>query len=227
MRNYIYIIALFVTLPAISCKKQTEPSPVADFGFSLFEVYEGDTLVFLNSSKNVSVSFWEMPALNWKSEEFQPQYVFTDAGLYQVNLLVKNGDGLTDSKSLNVNVKPDSIYRLSGNSKKVWIVKSIIYNGNELQTQPCQMDDEFIVFHNQADTCNLTEGTDTCANGTYLFDLPATSQWRYNSAGTFEFALTAFGSPINLNFDIKYLSKDSFAGYDAINSVSFRLARKK
>jgi PKD repeat protein len=227
MRINNFILLVLTAVLGFSCKKQTEPAPVADFGFSLFEVHEGDTLVFLNTSKNVAASFWEMPSLNWKSQEFQPKYIFTEAGLYQVNLTVKNGDGLSDSKSLNVNVKPDSIYRLSGNSKKVWIVRSIIYNGNELQTQSCQMDDEFIVFHNSADTCNLTQGTDTCASGTYLFDLPATSQWRYNPAGTFEFALTAFGSPINLNFGIKYLSKDSFAGYDPINGVSFRLARKK
>lgn len=222
-------LAVFILSSVICCKDKTEALPVANFSWSKTSFHEGDTLQFINSSSNASSVLWTSTYRNWSSTEYSPQLVIDSAGQYTFTLKTTNGDGKTNSKSLDITVLPDTIFRLSNNSKKVWIVQSIMYNGSEMLNENCQKDDEFIVFRNGIkDTCNITEGKETCPDGTYIFELPASSDWRYDSKSkSFDFALTAFGTPINLNFSAQKCTRDTFEGTDAINGVSIRLIKKK
>lgn len=184
-------------------------------------------MVFVNQSVNSKTFFWNIPALNFTSTDKNPSVVFTEAGTFEVYLTCKNGDGKEAAGKIGVDVLPDTIYRLSNKSKKVWIVKSIIYGGNEILTQGCQKDDEFTVYKASPDTCIMTEGNIKCPPGTYIFELPTSSQWRYNSKNkAFEFGLVASGSPINLSFEITELTNQVFKGIDKMNGVSIVLERK-
>lgn len=224
-----FSLLLFLLSSVISCKDKTEGLPVANFSLSDNSFKEGDTLQFVNSSDNASRFLWTSTYKNWSSTESNPQLILDSAGHYTITLKATNGDSKTNSKSLDLIVMPDTIFRLSNNSKKVWIVQSIMYNGSEMLNENCQKDDEFIVFRNGIkDTCNITEGKETCPDGTYIFELPASSDWRFDSKSkSFDFALTAFGTPINLNFSVQKCTRDTFEGMDAVNGVSIRLIKKK
>lgn len=226
--SIIALSTLMVLVIWSGCKSKVEGKPEAAFSPSKAEIREGDTITFINSSKNGSVFTWQIAPNGWSYIGEEATFIFTDAGSYDINLTAKNGDGLSDTKKQTITVLPDSIFRLSNRRSKTWTIRSILYNGNELLTENCQQDDEFIVYRNAADTCQITEGRDTCPDGTYIFALPATSQWRFNSENSsFEFALTAFGSPINLSFGVKYLTRDSFYGFDADNNVHLKMGRKR
>jgi hypothetical protein len=213
-----------IALAFYGCKTKEEPLPEVKLSVSSALIFEGDTIQFINESKNSNYYVWKIPALNFTSNEVSPKYTFRLAGKYELYLKARNGDGQEAEKILNIEVLPDSVYRLSNHGKKLWMVKSIIYSGSEVLTQSCQKDDEFTVYYGQSDTCVLTEGKNKCSAGTYIFDLPATSAWRFNSKKkAFEFSLTAFGSPIALSFVATELTHTSFKGKDALNDVSITL----
>lgn len=221
---FIILISLVGLLLSSSCKTKEEALPNAMFSLSFETVREGDTLIVKNESTNYRSSLWEVKSIGFQSKDELPTIVFKQAGSYELSLTCYNGDNRESVFTKSITVLPDTVYRLSNNWQKKWIVRSIIYGGNEMLKDSCQKDDEFTVFHNDADTCTLTEGKNSCAPGTYIFDLPATSQWRFNSnLKAFEFALFAFGSPINLSFNIKELSHTIFKGTDVANGVSIWL----
>ncbi len=221
-----WILLVAVVAIASQCKTKEEPTPVIQVTLNN-TLSEGDTLAFMNKTNNASKHEWRCDSLQWSSTEASPTLIVTKAGNYDFTYKATNGDGLSDEEKFTVTVLPDSIYRLSNNGKKVWIVKSITYAGSEMLTNTCQKDDEFTVFKGLSDTCTLTQGTDTCAPGTYIFTLPATSSWRWVPAKkAFEFSLVAFGSPVNLSFTTTELTSTTFKGNDAVNSVSIHMERK-
>jgi len=228
MKQKIQWLILLVAVGFVmQCKTKEEPSPVVKVTITSDVINEGDTLIFVNATNNVSKHEWRCDSLQWTSSEASPSLVLTKAGIYDFTYKASNGDGQSDEKKFNITVLPDSIYRLSSNGKKVWIVKSITYAGSEMLTNTCQKDDEFTVFKGLSDTCTLTQGNDTCAPGTYIFTLPATSSWRWVPAKkAFEFSLVAFGSPVNLSFTTTELTSTTFKGNDAVNAVSIHMERK-
>lgn len=231
MKKYILITVsaalLFGIVATEACKKKEEAAPTASFSLSSATIYEGDTVTITNGSTHAKTYAWSITGSSWTSTEANPVLYPDSAGTFPLNLTVTNGDGKTASASLNMVVLPDTIYRLSGNSKKVWWVKSIKYGGSELLTQSCQNDDEFTVFKVKSgqDTCLLTEGATKCPSGTYIFTLPASSMWRV-SKGKFEFALSVAGTPFNLSFTMDKCTLREFEGTDATNGVIIKLARK-
>lgn len=226
-RFFILSSAFWLVVMAGSCKVEEEPIPTIKTGTYRAVNSEGDTVVFSNSTSHASAYEWNIPDLGYTSTEKEPSIVVTEAGSYTVYLKAFNGDGAFAESSMQLEILPDSVYRLSRNSVKVWIVKSILYGGNEMLTQPCQKDDEFTVYHGTADTCTMTEGTNTCPAGTYIFELPASSEWRFKSSTkSFEFSLNAFGSPVNLSFVTQELTHQTFRGIDNANGVSITLEAK-
>lgn len=217
--------AFIIFLQAVTaCKTSEEPEAVARFAFMRDTLAEGDTLFLSNQSEHARSYMWSIPAMNYSSSEESPFIVLENAGKFDLTLVCKNGDGRTNSATRTFEVLPDTIYRLSRNSVKKWNVKSITMSGSEMLTEPCQKDDEFTVYHDDADTCTLTEGVDKCPSGTYLLDLPASSPWRFNSKkGAFEFALMAFGSTINVSVEISELTHTVFKGTDKVNKISIWL----
>lgn len=228
MKQKIQWLILLVAVGFVmQCKTKEEPSPVVKVTITSDVINEGDTLIFVNATNNVSKHEWRCDSLQWTSSEASPSLILTKAGIYDFTYRASNGDGQNDEKKFNITVLPDSIYRLSSNGKKVWIVKSITYAGSEMLTSTCQKDDEFTVFKGLSDTCALTQGNDTCAPGTYIFTLPATSSWRWvPSKKAFEFSLVAFGSPVNLSFTTTELTSTTFKGNDAVNAVTIHMERK-
>ncbi len=228
MKQKIQWLILLVAVGFVmQCKTKEEPSPVIKVTITSDVINEGDTLIFVNATNNVSKHEWRCDSLQWTSSEASPSLILTKAGIFDFTYKAINGDGQSDDKKFNITVLPDSIYRLSSNGKKVWIVKSITYGGSEMLTNTCQKDDEFTVFKGLSDTCTLTQGKDTCTPGTYIFTLPATSSWRWVSAKkAFEFSLVAFGSPVNLSFTTTELTSTTFKGNDAVNAVSIHMERK-
>lgn len=222
-----FIITAILLLQFQSCKTKEEAAPDIKIGAVQLLINEGDTLLFTNNSTHVSKSNWSCDKLGFSSTELAPTLVIKDSGVYQFHYAGTNGDGISNSADLQITVLPDTVFRLSNNGTKIWIIQSIIYNNTEMVTNNCQKDDEFTVYHGSSDTCTLTNGKDTCPPGTYIFELPATSQWRWNSArNTFEFALTAFGSPVNLSFKPKTCTRQTFDGEDAFNGVRIKLQEK-
>jgi hypothetical protein len=217
MKQKIQWLILLVAVGFVmQCKTKEEPSPVIKVTITSDVINEGDTLIFVNATNNVSKHEWRCDSLQWTSSEASPSLILTKAGIFDFTYKAINGDGQSDDKKFNITVLPDSIYRLSSNGKKVWIVKSITYGGSEMLTNTCQKD-----------TCTLTQGKDTCTPGTYIFTLPATSSWRWVSAKkAFEFSLVAFGSPVNLSFTTTELTSTTFKGIDAVNAVSIHMERK-
>lgn len=222
-----FIIALGLILFIVQCKTKEEGAPEISISVLSSTIEEGDTLVFQNNSKNVSTSSWVCEKLKFTSTSFAPSIVIADSGTYDFTYTGANGDGVSKSQMMTITVLPDTAYRLSNNTKKIWIIKSIIYNGTEMVNTDCMKDDEFTVYKGTTDTCTITHGKDTCAPGTYIFDLPATSGWRWNTkTSKFEFALYAFGSPVNLSFKPEICTKAEFKGTDAINNVKITLNAK-
>lgn len=233
MKKYIVLacsIALGTSiLMTEACKKKkTEASPTADFSISSATLNEGDTLIITNKSANAASYNWKLSGTSWVSTQANPMLIVDSAGTFSLNLDTRNGDGKTASHSMNITVQPDTVFRLSANSKKTWHVTSILYNGSEMLSASCQKDDELIVWKTPStttDTCQLTEGNDKCPPNTYYFDLPTTSQWRVNKSA-FEFSLVILGSPVLLSFNIVKCTKWEFEGYDATNKVTFKMVKK-
>lgn len=226
LKNH-FISALCLILLFVQCKTKEEGAPELSISVLSSTIGEGDTLVFQNQSKNVSTSSWVCEKLQFASTLFAPSIVIADSGTYDFTYTGVNGDGVSKTQSLKINVIPDTIFRLSNNTKKIWIIKSIIYNGTEMVNTDCMKDDEFTVYKGTTDTCTITHGKDTCAPGTYIFELPATSEWRWNTKiSKFEFALYAFGSPVNLSFNPEICTRSEFKGTDAINNVKITLNSK-
>ncbi len=211
-----------------ACKKKEEAAPVADFTVNSTSINEGDSLILTNKSSNGKSYKWSYSGSSWSSTDASTYFVVDSAGTFSLTLEAKNGDGKSSTKKMDITVLPDTVWRMSNNGKKIWIVKSIKLNGVEQLANSCQQDDEFIVYKTpltSTDTCQITEGTTKCPSGTYLFTLPASSAWRLNK-GKFEFALTAFGSPVNLSFAISKCTRREFEGADGVNNVTIKLAEK-
>jgi PKD repeat protein len=232
MKKKLILIAITIVVTGIlmtnACKKKSEPAPVADFGLNLLKIYEGDTIVFTNKSTNSKSFKWSYSGSKWTSTDANPSMVVDSAGSFKVMLEATNGDGKTNTKSMDIQVMPDTIWRISGNKKKEWWTKSISYNGSEMLTASCQLDDEFTVFkyaNSANDSCLLTEGTNKCPSGTYLITLPTSSKWRLYK-GKFEFALSVLGTPFNLSFDLTKCTNYELQGVDNVNKVSIRLVKK-
>lgn len=226
--KYLIGVAILIAFGSEACKTKDEPAPIVKIAVSNVTISEGDTVIFLNTTEHATKHEWRCDSLGFSSNLAAPIIVITKSGTYDFLYTATNGDGKTSNGKLTLAVTADTIYRLSNNTQKIWIVKSLKYNGNEMVTSSCQFDDEFTVYKAAQDSCTLTHGKDTCPTGTYLFELPATSQWRWNSnKGTFEFALVAFGSPINLAFKPSVCTTSLFEGADVTNGVSIKLALKK
>jgi len=232
MKNRILYLLLasfaagFVLIEA--CKKKSEPTPDTNFAMSAISVSEGDTVLFTNKTTNGKTYNWSYSGSKWTSGETNPMLIVDSAGSFMVTLEAANGDGKKSSKSIGLTVMPDTVFRMSANKKKVWIVTSISYNGIEQLNVTCQKDDEFVVVKSTLaanDTCTLNEGVNKCPAGTYLLTLPTTSNWRFKKS-KFEFALSLLGSPINLSFAINKCTNQEFEGTDAVNSIVIKMKKK-
>ncbi|MBL7811501.1 MAG: hypothetical protein JNL57_04705 [Bacteroidetes bacterium] len=219
----ITFIGVLVTF--IACRKT--PDPVADFALNTLNPKEGEVVLCTQRSKNASQYEWRTDNGSFSSNEAQPAIHFDLPGSCKLTLTVKNKDGKAAVKSVDVVVLPDTIWRLSNNDKKVWHIRSIVYAGNELLTEDCQNDDEFICYKTGADTFQITEGSKKCPDGSYPFAMPGSGQWKFDTKKrALQFALVAFGSPINLSFASTKCSRDSFIGYDSVNDVYLKMVRK-
>lgn len=168
---------------------------------------------------------WSIKPGNSKYSGTNPKIELNESGDYTIELTVYDKSGNSRNKSLSFHVAADTLWRLTNNSTKIWKISSINYSGTELVNEDCKKDDEFIITKsNTKDTFLLTEGKNKCPEGSYIFSIPASGEWRYNSQNkTLQFALTAFGSPYNFDLITEYISKDSFSGYDQNNGVRMQL----
>lgn len=221
------VVLVFASLANSSCKKETKKSntaPAAGFSLSKTVVSEGDTLIISNLSQNASAFSWSFNGKTYSDQT--PIIIATSAGKHNL-LLTATSNGVSATHSVEVTVLPDTLYRLSNNLIKTWNIKSIKYNSMEQINSPCQFDDEMTLYHHNIDTFQYTEGPQTCPAGTYIFSVPQSGEWRFNSAKkTFDLSLSAFGSPINLNFNLTKVSYDSIGGFDPVNKVDILLIKK-
>lgn len=230
-RKLFYTVAaLAAGLIALNegCKKKEEAAANSEFSLIKTTFNEGDTIMLVSSSTNAKTLKWTFSGSAWSSTNSTAFLPLDSAGTFQINLETKNGDGKGNVKSMTITVQPDTIWRLSGNSSKVWIVESLTYNSSEMLTASCQKDDEFTVIKTSSsstDSCTLTEGTNTCPSGTYLITLPMSSKWRIKD-GKFEFSIVALSTPMNLSFTMDKCTKTEFEGTDSKNSVTIKLKRK-
>lgn len=206
-----------------SCKKS---DPVSAFDLPATEVAEGFGIRPVNRSLNAEKYEWTVEPGSFRYSDREPLIVFQDTGTYTVKLTAISGKSKHVSEQY-IRVKTDTMWRLYGYGSKTWIVSSILYEGTELLNQKCQADDEFILTHGSRDTFSFTEGNQKCPDGTYLFNIPASGEWRFNRAKkSLDFSLTAFGSPYSFEFVTTKLTNDVFEGYDTPNDVWIKLRRK-
>lgn len=212
-----------VALMNSSCEKK---DPVSSFELPAAEVSEGFGVRPLNRSLNADQYEWTIEPGAFRYTDWEPLLVFQDTGTYTVRLAAISGKNKHVSEQY-IRVKTDTMWRLYGYGTKTWIVSSILYGGAELLNQPCQKDDEFVLFHGSRDTFSFTEGNEKCPDGTYLFNIPASGVWRFNRAKkSLDFSLTAFGSPYSFEFVTTKLTNDVFEGYDTPNDVWIKLRRR-
>jgi hypothetical protein len=224
----VLLILISCSVSIFSCKKKKIPKPIADFNITSVIVKEGEKVQLTNKSQNSTSYKWTISNGTWTSTEANPLAIFEDAGMANLVLEAKNKNGDISLKSVNITIQADTLWRLCANNKKVWYLSSIVYGGSELVTNVCQKDDEFTLWKLSAvDTFSLTQAKDTCAPGTYLFDMPESGQWRYvASKKSLQFALYAFSSPINFDLVTEKCTKDEFWGYDKLNDVYVKLKKK-
>lgn len=186
---------------------------------------EGETLTFSAINASGDKFEWLLKPVNSRYSGTYPKIELNESGAYTIELTVYDKSGNSRSKSLSFYVSADTLWRLTNNSRKTWKISSINYSGTELVNEECKKDDEFVITKSsERDTFQLTEGKNKCPDGSYIFAIPASGDWRYNSQNkTLQFALTAFGSPYNFDLVTEYISKDSFSGYDKNNGVRMQL----
>ena len=219
-----FVLAGIVLGMFCSCKTE---NVVADFAVLKSVLKEGEPAEIQNNSSNATAFEWRLSPGTWKSTDKNPKLEFDEAGTYQLELISKNRK-LTSVKQTLITVLPDTMWRLTRNNSKIWYVASLVYAGSEMLVDTCQKDDEFRLVRGNMDTFSFTEGNKTCPSGTYLFEIPASGAWRYNSnKKTLEFALTAFGSPYNFEFTTTKITKDGYEGTDAKNEVVMKLKSSK
>jgi hypothetical protein len=226
MRGKMILGAIVFTLIySTACKKETLK---AEFELTKDTVFEGETIPLSNLSKGSNQYEWIIMPGNIRFSGLQPEIRIEHSGFYEITLNVKNSKGKKELFRKQLFVKPDTIWRLTSNNKKVWIIASITYEGSELVDMPCKADDEFHFYKNNTkDTFQITEGNNRCPDGSYIFNIPASGEWRFNrSNNSLDFALTAFQSPFNFEFRTEHLSPDSFSGYDETNDVRIRLRKR-
>lgn len=214
---------LMIALGFTACKKA---DPLASFTLPAAEVSEGYGIRPTNRSSNAEQYEWMVEPGSAKYTEKEPLIVFTDTGTYTIRLAAISG-ATRHETSQHIRVKADTMWRLHGYGNKTWIVTSIVYGGTELLGQECQKDDEFTLYHGSRDTFAFTEGAEKCPDGTYIFNIPASGEWRYNrKKKSLDFSLTAMGSPYSFEFVTSKLTNDVFEGYDTPNDVWIKLRRR-
>jgi gliding motility-associated-like protein len=89
------------------------PVPVAGFVYHPEQPVESaDQVVFTNTSEGENITRLTWSFLNnggYKTNVYQPAYIFEDAGIYPVSLVVKNGWGCTDTVVRPVKIESDFI----------------------------------------------------------------------------------------------------------------------
>jgi len=212
--------ACILMLPSSGCKKQEDKVlPLAAFTFERISYREGDTIRLQNGSKDALKLTWSAgTGADWIS--FDPPLLRAKrAGKLKVELLVESKTGDKASFLGAVDVIPDTVYRLSNGSRKVWRVVSLQYSGNEILNAPCQLDDEVIFEKNATRDYRYQEGKDSCAPGIYLVPVPQFGTWYYRSARKELTCQVTEPSPLILGFRIDSLSHDYFKGTDRLNEV--------
>jgi hypothetical protein len=228
-RIRVVSVAMLLTalLPGMnSCKKQeNKVLPTAAFSFDRLSCREGDTIRLLNESKDaVNVSWTADTLADWIS--FDPPLLRARrAGALNVDLMATSKTGDKAIYRAAINILPDTVYRLTDGSRKVWRVVSLQYAGTEMLNAPCQLDDEVIFDNNASKDYRYQEGKDSCAPGTYLVPVPQFGNWYYRSARKELTCQVTEPSPLILGFRIDSLSHDYFKGTDRLNEVVLILRR--
>jgi hypothetical protein len=224
----VSVAMLFVALlPCInSCKKQEDKVlPTAAFSFERLSYREGDTIRLLNESKDAVNVTWTADTLtDWIS--FDPPLLRARrAGILHMGLVATSKTGDKNTFIAAVHIQPDTVYRLTDGSRKVWRVVSLQYAGTEMLNAPCQLDDEVIFDNNATKDYRYQEGKDSCAPGTYLVPVPQFGNWYYRAARKELTCQVTEPSPLILGFRIDSLSHDYFKGTDRLNEVILILRR--
>ena len=118
------LIVASVLVTVSSCKKDSEDPPSADPIASFqFEVSAGNFLevTFTNYSQNATSYEWDFGD-GETSTESDPTHVYSAAGTYDVVLVAKNADGLSNSKTSSFELTdPNSaLTLLAGEVSKTW-----------------------------------------------------------------------------------------------------------
>ncbi len=211
-----------------SCKDKIEENAVADFSLLNTTILENNLLQITNMSKHSNTFEWKINELGLTYSGNNPNILMDTAGKFTLRLTAKGGNGSIAKKELIFEVQVDTLWRISKNNEKAWQIQSILYNGVEQMDAECKKDDilkfKFFNSGSMVDSFELNEGINKCASGSYLFNMPSTGIWQFNTkTRAIDLALDVLGSPVNFNFKIDKLYKSLLIAKDNGNNAQITL----
>jgi hypothetical protein len=220
---------LFIGLSALlafgeACKKKDHADMLqAAFYFTDSSFREGDTLHPAYTSTHVHHVEWSTSANVRILSENPPLMQLTEAGEASITLKVFGEGGNAEQLTRLFTVLPDTVWRLSAKSRKVWRAVSLKYNGVEMLNEPCQKDDDVVFEFNRYRDYAYLDGRDTCDPGTYLVPVPQKGTWEYIPRRRELACSVVDPAPFLLSFHIDTLTNSYFRGTDPINGAVFIL----